>query len=52
MIDFLRPSVRAMAGYTPGEQPRGGDIVKLNTNENPSMRDRVERTSLTWSVGV
>src|SRR6266481_5421611 len=35
MSQFLRPSIRAMAGYTPGEQPRDWDIVKLNTNENP-----------------
>lgn len=34
-LDFIRPAVRAMAGYTPGEQPQGGGFVKLNTNENP-----------------
>jgi histidinol-phosphate aminotransferase len=33
---FVRPSIRAMAGYAPGEQPGIGErIVKLNTNENP-----------------
>jgi histidinol-phosphate aminotransferase len=36
MSEFLRPAVRAMAGYTPGEQPRADDpFIKLNTNENP-----------------
>ena len=35
MSQFLRPAIRSMAGYTPGEQPRADDIVKLNTNENP-----------------
>src|SRR5437870_6289528 len=35
MSQFLRPNIRAMAGYTPGEQPREGAFIKLNTNENP-----------------
>ncbi|MEC4812282.1 MAG: histidinol-phosphate transaminase [Scytonema sp. PMC 1069.18] len=36
MSSYFRPSVDAMVGYTPGEQPKPGtNIIKLNTNENP-----------------
>src|SRR5256885_7167794 len=35
MTSFLRSNIRAMAPYTPGEQPRDGGFLKLNTNENP-----------------
>jgi histidinol-phosphate aminotransferase len=35
MSQYLRASIRAMAGYTPGEQPRDQVYLKLNTNENP-----------------
>lgn len=32
---MIRASVQSLHPYTPGEQPRGADVVKLNTNENP-----------------
>lgn len=34
-MSLIRESVRRMEGYTPGEQPAGPGIIKLNTNENP-----------------
>jgi histidinol-phosphate aminotransferase len=35
MKNLIRKSVQALDAYVPGEQPRGEDVVKLNTNENP-----------------
>lgn len=32
---YVRPEIEQMRGYVPGEQPRAGKIIKLNTNENP-----------------
>jgi histidinol-phosphate aminotransferase len=31
----FRSNIEAIQGYVPGEQPREGDFIKLNTNENP-----------------
>ncbi len=32
---FQRELLKPVQGYVPGEQPKGGGVVKLNTNENP-----------------
>jgi len=34
-MNFFRPNISEMTGYIPGEQPQGGKLIKLNTNENP-----------------
>jgi histidinol-phosphate aminotransferase len=35
MSKFFKSSLSDLSPYTPGEQPRDGEYVKLNTNENP-----------------
>jgi histidinol-phosphate aminotransferase len=34
-LPFVRPEIERLSAYVPGEQPRDGAYVKLNTNENP-----------------
>ncbi len=35
MSRFLNPQFQALEAYTPGEQPRNMEFIKLNTNESP-----------------
>jgi histidinol-phosphate aminotransferase len=35
MKSFFRKNIDNMDGYTPGEQPKNINLIKLNTNENP-----------------
>lgn len=35
MSKYIKKSVLAMQGYTPGEQPTDPQVIKLNTNESP-----------------
>ena len=30
-ISYFRSEIDSMQGYVPGEQPKGGKIIKLNT---------------------
>lgn len=34
-MSYFLDHIEKMAGYVPGEQPRDGGFIKLNTNENP-----------------
>lgn len=34
-MQYARDNIQRMNGYTPGEQPDAGTVIKLNTNENP-----------------
>ncbi|MGN0452524.1 MAG: histidinol-phosphate transaminase [Ruminococcus sp.] len=35
MSRYLRENLTGLEAYTPGEQPRDGEYIKLNTNESP-----------------
>jgi histidinol-phosphate aminotransferase len=35
MSEFWNSRIKKLSPYTPGEQPKNGQIIKLNTNENP-----------------
>src|SRR5690349_24547783 len=32
---YIRPQIRRLHAYVPGEQPKIKGLIKLNTNENP-----------------
>jgi histidinol-phosphate aminotransferase len=52
MSQYVRANIRAMSGYVPGEQPRAGSYIKLNTNENPyPPSPRVFEALREWSTG-
>ncbi len=34
-LSYFRSNIERMSGYVPGEQPKDGIYIKLNTNENP-----------------
>jgi histidinol-phosphate aminotransferase len=51
MNGFLRPNIARMTGYVPGEQPRDGGFIKLNTNENPYPPSPKVKAALAEAVG-
>ncbi len=50
-MHYERANIRAMSGYSAGEQPEQPGVIKLNTNENPyPASDAVERALQSISV--
>jgi histidinol-phosphate aminotransferase len=48
----LRPTIRHLSAYVPGEQPQGEGIIKLNTNENPYPPSPRVLAALTGTLGA
>ncbi|MEM1141669.1 MAG: histidinol-phosphate transaminase [Pseudomonadota bacterium] len=51
MSRFWAPVVRSLTPYTPGEQPRGDNLLKLNTNENAFPPSDAVMTAITSTSG-
>lgn len=52
MSRYFRPNIVTLAGYVPGEQPQDGDIIKLNTNENPYAPSPKVRAALRKAIAA
>ncbi len=51
MSGYFQPHIERMAGYQPGEQPRGGGFIKLNTNENPYPPSKSVFEAISSAIG-
>ena len=54
MQSILRKNIEDLEGYTPGEQPKQADLIKLNTNENPYPPSPkvLAAVAATWNDGL
>ena len=46
MSSFLHTKYQTLEAYTPGEQPRDKQYIKLNTNESPYPPSQAVLTAL------